>query len=289
MSPKPRYARVVIAGLGLLGGSLALALKKRGMASRVVAWGRDAAGLRAAVRAGLVDEASTEAACAKGADLVVLSAPFTCFESHLRALAAVAPKGCLATDVGSVKGAQVARWHRAAGGMRFVASHPMAGGEKTGWRNASADLFQGAACLLTPLAATDPGALRQVRGLWGRLGMRVTLCTPKEHDRLVARVSHFPHAAAFALAAAQARGKRVSDFAWAGKGWFDTSRVAASDPGLWADIFMHHPGRVAADLEAMERELKTLRRLVRSGHTPALRAWLARAADFRKATEGARR
>jgi prephenate dehydrogenase len=289
MSPKPRFRRVVIAGLGLLGGSLALALKKRRMAARVVAWGRDAAGLQAALRAGLVDEVATDAACARGADLILLCAPFKCFEGQLRSLSLTAPKGCVVTDVGSVKGAQVARWQRAAGPLRFVASHPMAGGEKTGWRNAKADLFEGAPCLLTPLAGTDRGALRTVEGFWRGLGMEVARTSPAEHDRIVARVSHLPHAAAFALAAAAARLGPDSDFVWAGKGWFDSSRVAASDAALWADIFLHHPRRMEGALRGLEAEVKRLRGLLKAGRRPALEAWLGRAADFRRATEGRRR
>jgi prephenate dehydrogenase len=289
MSRKPRYERAVIVGLGLLGGSLALALKKRRLARRVVAWGRTPSSLASALRAGLVDEVHTDADCARGADLILLCAPFTRFEGQLRALAAVAPEGCLVTDVGSVKGAQVGRWHRAAGPLRFVASHPMAGGEKTGWRNASADLFQGAACLLTPLAATDRRAVLELGRLWRALGMRVSTVSPEEHDRLIGRVSHVPHAAAFVLAAAQARGRRVQDFAFAGKGWFDTSRVAASDADLWTDIFLHHPRRMDQALRGLEAELKVLRGLLKSGRRAALSAWLARAADFRRATEGRRR
>lgn len=288
MKTKPAFERVLIVGLGLLGGSLALALKKRRLARRVVAWGRRPSSLRPALRAGLVDEVHTTVDCARGADLIVLCAPFTRFEGQLRALAAVAPKGCLTTDVGSVKGAEVARWHRAAGPLRFVASHPMAGGEKTGWRNASADLFEGAACLLTPLAATDRRALTEVGRLWRALGMRVSRVSPEEHDRLIARVSHVPHAMAFALAAAQARGRRIQDFAFAGKGWFDTSRVAASDAALWADIFLHHPRRMDPALKGLEAELRDLRRLLKAGRRTALETWLARASGFRRATEGRR-
>jgi prephenate dehydrogenase len=286
MSPKPRYERVLIAGLGLLGGSLALALKKRRLARRVVAWGRNPSTLGEALRAGVVDEAHTSVDCACDADLIVLCAPFTRFEGLLRDLAAVAPEGCLATDVGSVKGAEVKRWHRAAGPLRFVASHPMAGGEKTGWRNASADLFEGAACLLTPLASTDRRALAEVEILWKALGMRVSRVSPEEHDRLIGRVSHVPHAAAFILAAAEARGRGLRDFAFAGKGWFDTTRVAASDAALWADIFSHHPGRMERALKRLEAESARLRRLLKAGRRPALRAWLERAAEFRRATEG---
>ncbi len=278
---RPRFARVVVAGLGLLGGSLALALKRRGLAGTVTAWVRDPAAARPAVRAGLVDAVSRGPECARNADLAVLCTPYTCFEPQLRELARIAPPGCLVTDVGSVKGPLGARWHRAAGPLKFVASHPMAGGERSGWRNASASLFEGAACILTPLPRTDPGALRGVRELWRALGAEVSLTTPAEHDRLVARVSHLPHAAAFALARSLARGGRPGDFAWAGRGFLDTTRVAASSPDLWAGIFRHHPDRLDRGLAALEREVHTLRRLIRAGAVAPLRAYLARAARFR--------
>ena len=285
MSVRPRFQRVVIAGLGLLGGSLALALKQRSLAGRVVAWGRDLSRLRPAVPAGLVDEVSVDVSAARGADLVVLCATAAQYEQQLRQLAGAAPAGCLVTDVASVKGASVARWHKAAGPLRFVASHPMAGGEKTGWRNAKAGLFEGAACLMTPLPRTDRSAVLAVGTLWQDLGMDVALCSPEEHDRLVGLVSHLPHAAAFALAAATARLGSSEDFQWAGKGWFDTTRVAASDPSLWAGIFLHHPRRMERSLALVEAELGRLRALLKAGKRPDLEAWLERAAAFRRSTE----
>jgi prephenate dehydrogenase len=273
---------VVIVGLGLLGSSLALAMKRRRLAKRVVALGRDLGRLRPALKAGVVDEASVLASCAAGADLIVLCGPFTQFERQLRALAVAAPEGCLVTDVGSVKGPSVARWHKAAGPLRFVASHPMAGGERTGWRHGSADLFEGAACLMTPLAVTRRDAVAQVGRLWQALGADVSLCSPAEHDRLVARVSHVPHAAAFALALAESAGRRAGDFAYAGKGWRDTTRVAASDAQLWSDVFLHHPQALAQGLKGLEAASARLRRLLAAGKPAGLKAALERAAAFRR-------
>jgi len=261
---------VVIVGLGLLGSSLALAMKRRRLAKRVVALGRDLGRLRPALKAGVVDEASVLASCAAGADLIVLCGPFTQFERQLRALAVAAPEGCLVTDVGSVKGPSVARWHKAAGPLRFVASHPMA------------DLFEGAACLMTPLAVTRRDAVAQVGRLWQALGADVSLCSPAEHDRLVARVSHVPHAAAFALALAESAGRRAGDFAYAGKGWRDTTRVAASDAQLWSDVFLHHPQALAQGLKGLEAASARLRRLLAAGKPAGLKAALERAAAFRR-------
>jgi prephenate dehydrogenase len=284
----PRFRRVVINGLGLLGGSLGLGLKKKKMAGTVVALGRDLGRLKPALKAGLVDEISVSPDCARGADLIVLCTPYHSFSAQLKALSETAPEGCLVTDVGSVKGAEVARWHRAAGSLRFVASHPMAGGEKSGWREANAGLFEGAACLITPLPVTDRRAVKDIGELWQSLGMQVELLSPEEHDRVIGRVSHLPHAVAFALAAAEARRGRVGDYALAGKGWFDTSRVGGSDKDLWADIFLHHPKRMERSLKSVEDEIARLRRLLKSGKRPALARYLGGASEFQRATRGVR-
>lgn len=286
MSRPVAFKRVVIVGLGLLGGSVGLALRQRKLAKRVVALGRDLGRLRPALQAGLVDEISVDDACVKGADLIVLCGPFKAFEAQLKRLSKLAPAGCLVTDVGSVKGPAVARWHKAAGALTFVASHPMAGGEKTGWRHARPDLFEGAAVLLTPLKQTQRSAVLRLGTLWQALGADVALTAPDEHDRLVARVSHLPHAAAFALAAGAAQGGRLEDFAYAGKGWFDTTRVAGSDPELWTDVFLHHPGRLDAGLAAVQGQIQALRKLIKAGKPGPLKAWLAKAAKARQATEG---
>lgn len=282
---QPKFKRVVIVGLGLLGGSVALALRKRRMAKHIVALGRSLATLRAPKRAGLVDEISVDPRCAQGADLIVLASPFTQFERQLKALSHAAPPGCLCTDVGSVKGDAVSRWHWAAEPMDFVASHPMAGGERRGWQQARADLFEGAACLLTPLPITRRGAVVRVGRFWEALGMNVALTTPEDHDRIVARVSHLPHAAAFALVAATAGHGPLSDMDFAGKGWADSSRIAASDDALWADIFLHHPKRLDAGLKDLAAEITRLRGLLKAGKAAPLRAWLRKAARFRRTSE----
>ena len=288
MNARPRFERVAIAGLGLLGGSLARALRRRGLARRLAAWGPDLADLRRARAAGVVDEVDNGARCAQGADLVLVCTPFTATEAVLKEAARWAPKGCLAADVGSVKGPLAGRWTRAAGPMRFVPCHPMAGGERKGWRNASAERFEGAACLMTPVAATHRRALAEMGALWRSLGARVAVMDPLTHDRLVARISHLPHATAAALSAAQSRAGAVSDFSWAGAGWRDTSRVAGSDPELWADILLHQARPLERHLRGLEIELARLRRLLAAGSRPAVTAWLQRAAEFRASSVAGR-
>lgn len=283
-----RFKKAVIVGLGLLGGSLALALKKRRLAKQVVALGRRPADLRAAQKAQLIDAWSLDASVVKDADLIVLCGPFRVFEAQLKELSALAPVGCLCTEVGSVKGAAVSRWHWAAEPMDFVASHPMAGGEKTGWRHASADLFEGAAVFLTPLKVTRRDAVLRIGRLWEALGADVSLTTPEDHDRLAARVSHLPHAVAFALCSALAAEGRLTDFYFAGKGFWDSSRVAASDPSLWADIFKANRGPVAKGLRQVAREMQALAKAIEQGGPAALQKRLAKGAEFRRAAASLR-
>lgn len=280
------FRKAVVVGVGLLGGSLALALKRRRLARSVWGLGRDAKRLMMARRRGLLDEASTEVRAVAGADLIVLCTPFTLFERQLRALALAAPEGCLVTEVGSVKGASVAAWERAAGPLRFVASHPMAGGELGGFEHARADLFEGAPVILTPTARTHRPSLRRVAGLWKALGGRVALATPKAHDALVGRLSHLPHAAAFSLMALLASRVRAKDLVFAGKGFLDSTRVAGSEAALWRDIFLHHPGFLRAELKGLRAQIAVLEGLLHPSRAAALEAWLARISAARRRAGG---
>ena len=282
---RPRFKRVVILGVGLLGGSLGLALRKKKLAAQVIGWGRDGARLRKALKAGVIQEAHTDLGLAVAeADLIVLCTPFDRFDSLLQDLALLAPKGCMVTDVGSVKGA-VPHWQRAAKPLRFVGSHPMAGGEKTGFEHAKADLFKGAACMVTPIAGTDKAAAAKVTALWKALGSWVQTMSPTEHDRLVAKVSHLPHAVAFGLCAALASSGSRSDFAIAGNGFWDSSRVAASDPSLWTAIFGSNRGNVVRGLKAVEAQLAGLRKDIQAGRRRQVHARLRKASAFRQTVE----
>ncbi len=263
--------KLVILGVGLLGGSIGLAARKRRLFSQVWGWGRSAARLKAAQRKGCLTHATTDlAAACRDADLIVLCTPFTLFESTLRQVAALAPPGCLVTEVGSVKGAWVARWEKAAGRLSFVASHPMAGSEKTGAAWAQAGLFEGAPCILTPTSRTRPKARAAVAAFWRGLGCKVHLKSPAGHDRLIGRFSHLTHALAFALSSAAGRGLKKADFALAGPSYWGATRIAASDAGLWADIFEYNRSVLASEIGAVALELGRLKSL----RGPRLRAWL---------------
>jgi prephenate dehydrogenase len=254
--------KLVIIGVGLLGGSIGLAARKRKLANEVWGFGRDSRRLAAARKRGVISHATADLAeaCA-GADLIVLCTPFTLFESTLKKIAKLAPQGCLVTDVGSVKGAWVGTWEKAAKPLRFVASHPMAGSENTGWEHAGAELFQGAPCLVTPTKASLPAAVAAVAAFWAALGGRVQKLSPARHDQLIGRFSHLTHALAFALSKAASRGLKKSDFSVAGPSYWGNTRIAASDPGLWADIFEYNRKALGVEIDAAVAELKKLRTL----------------------------
>ena len=282
---RPHFERVVILGVGLLGGSLGLALRKQKLAKTVIGWGRDSARLRKALKKGVIQEAHTDLGLAVAeADLIVLCTPFDRFDALLQDLALLAPEGCIVTDVGSVKG-RVPQWHRLAKPLKFVGSHPMAGGEKVGFEHARADLFKGAACMVTPIAGTDRAALAKVSALWKLLGSDVVSLSPVEHDRVVAKVSHLPHAVAFALCAALAGQGARSDFEMAGNGFWDSSRVAASDPSLWNAIFSSNKSNMVRLLRAVEAQVSGLRKEIQQGKKQAVHARLRKAAAFRQAVE----
>jgi cyclohexadieny/prephenate dehydrogenase len=284
------FERVVVIGLGLLGGSVAGAARERGVAKRVVGVSRGRDNAAAALAAGLVDEAGCDiAAAATGADLVVLCTPvFAMAETLARAAPQLAP-GALVSDVGSVKAPLVETLPALLPpGVHYVGAHPMAGSHETGLRHARRDLFQGAACVLTPGVATPAAALQRVRSFWAALGARIFERDATQHDAEVAWVSHTPHALAFAYAASLA-GASSAAFALKGSGFRDFTRIAASDPELWADILATNAKALAAPLAASAAALAQLTRAIEAGDLETLHRLLVGAsAALATANEAAR-
>jgi len=274
-------------GGGLLGGSLGLALRRRGLAARVTGFVRRADAAARVLAAGAADDATTDlAAAVRGADLVVLCTPVADIGPLARALAPQLTPGAVVTDVGSVKATVIAAAEGPvqAAGARFVGSHPMAGGEKTGVRAARAELFEGAVCLVTPTPATDPAAAEAVRKLWRGVGARVVDLDADTHDALVARTSHLPHALAFALA------RYVLDPAapplqrtLCATGFRDTTRIAAGSPPMWRDILLGNRAHVLAALDGLGAQLAALRAAVAADDAAAVEAFLTEASTLRSA------
>jgi prephenate dehydrogenase len=278
-----QFGKVTIIGVGLLGGSLGLALKKKRLAKEVWGLARRESSRVKALKYKAVDHATLSLwEAAWNADLVVLATPITSFTQYLGMLSLLARRGCIVTDVGSVKGPLVSEWEAAAWPLPFVGSHPMTGSEKTGVAEARADLYRGATCVTTPTRKTSPRALASVEHLWKAVGCKVVRLGPREHDEKIGLVSHLPHAAAFSLVRAVSPGLRRQDWVLAGKGYRDTTRVGASDGGLWADIFLANRRVLLKGLKAYGRELEGLARLLERNDRPALRRLLDQAAEVRK-------
>ena len=253
---KPAFERVAVLGLGLLGGSVVLAAKQRGVAARVAGATRRADVLEEALRRGAVDEAGDFESAARGADLVVLAMPIFAMGEVVRRIAPVLGEGALVTDVGSVKAALADTLPGLLPrGVHYVGAHPMAGSHQRGMEHARADLFEGASCVVMETA--EPAARERVAGFWRALGARVVLRDPAVHDAEVAWVSHVPHVLAFAFASALEQAP-TGAFEVQGAGFRDFTRIAHSDPGLWGDILTGNRKAIAAPLQAVGRALASL-------------------------------
>ena len=281
MNPPVRLGRVALLGTGLIGGSLAAALKRHGLAQPIVGFsGGDAAD---ALALGLVDEVarSVEEAVA-GCDTVILAAPVSVNCELIARIAPVLSPGVLVTDVSSVKMPVVEAALRHLGDALpgFVPCHPIAGGERSGPEAADARLFERRTVIVSPLPGSEAGGVALLEAVWKRLGATVLRMDPEEHDRVYALVSHWPHAVAFALAAAVSRGD-VGD-GLIGQGLLDLTRTAASSPALWADILLQNARPVLDAGEQVAREISSIRQAIEAGDRDALIGLFSEAADWRR-------
>lgn len=277
--------RLAVVGLGLLGGSAAMAARTRGLAREIVAIGRRAERMAPAVTAGVVDHATVDlAAGVRGADLILLATPVATLETLLTEVWRVADADAVLTDVGSTKSAIVATAERLAGSraLAFVGGHPIAGSEQSGYESARPDLFAGATVILTPTDRTDPPAVKRVSEFWEAIGSRVVTLDPEEHDRVVALVSHLPHLVAFALVEAAARVDPAA-LGLAGQGFTDTTRIAASDPQVWQEIFLSNRAALSESLTAFRLALEELERHIADRDVTGLEATLSRIRAIRQA------
>ena len=271
--------RLAIVGVGLLGGSVAKAVRAQALAREIVGIGRDLARLGPALRDGALDRVTTDLAeGVAGADRILLAAPVLANETLLPRVWRAASPGAVLTDVGSTKRGIVAAADRLAAGrpeVHFVGSHPMAGSEKSGYAVARVDLFRGATVVVTPTESSDAAAAKGVGEFWAALGARVVVLEPAAHDRAVAAISHLPHVAAWALVDAVARFEPDA-LSIAARGFKDTTRIAASDPEVWREILLDNREAVRGSLAAFRGALDDLEALIESGDGVALTAYLAR-------------
>lgn len=285
-----RLPKLVVVGVGLIGGSFALALKSRGVVGEVVGVGRSRRNLDEALAAGVIDRAVLRDGPwvreLGDADIVLLATPVGEFPALLAAMPGTLAEGAVVTDGGSTKQDVVAaaRAHLGAALPRFVPAHPIAGTEQSGARAAFAALFEGRHAVLTPLPETDAMALARVRTLWEACGADVVTLDAPTHDRILGAVSHLPHFLAAAYVAELAvRPESGALFRLAGSGFRDFTRIAAASPAMWHDIGLANRDALRHEIAAFRGALDVLDAALRDGDGRTLSAMLESAAQARRA------
>ena len=275
--------RLAVIGVGLIGGSFALALKQARLVTHVVGAGRGQANLRLALERGAIDSIARDAAAAaRDADVILLAAPVAQFPEILSSLKL--QPGALVTDAGSTKRDVIAAARRALGAKvrQFVPGHPVAGAEKSGAAAASAELFRGRRVVLTPLPENDASDIEKIAALWSACGANVTRMDAEQHDSVLATVSHLPHLLAFALVHEVAqRADAEQLFAYAAGGFRDFTRIASSHPEMWRDISVANRDRLLAEIRRYQTKLSSLEKLLEAGDGAGLERLFAEAREAR--------
>lgn len=273
------FQQISILGPGLLGASLALTMKKRGLCQRVHSWSRRAETRTEAMQADWCDAVFDQASAAcEGSDLVVVCTPVETIVPLIEQIAPSLGPDALVTDVGSTKSLICREAQGIA--VNFIGSHPMAGSERKGMCHASHNLFDGAACFITPLDGDRDSEVVRLQNLWQAIGMRVVTTNPEKHDEIVAHISHLPHLLASSLCGYLA-GMDADWKSLAGGGLRDTTRVAAGDPTLWKQILEQNREEVLRAIDGFESELQALKGALLDKKTPELIARLERGKQFR--------
>jgi len=277
-----RFERVAVIGVGLIGGSFALALKAAKRCGHVAGIGRGAANLQVAKDRGIIDSIAADVS---GADLVLVATPVAQYPQVLAAVAAKLKSSAIVTDAGSTKRDVVAAARAALGGKisQFVPAHPIAGAEKSGAAAATGDLFKGRRVVLAPLPENPAHSVQAVEEAWLACGARVSRMSAEEHDAVFAAVSHLPHLLAYALVHEFAgRGNSAQLFGYAAGGFRDFTRIASSHPEMWRDICVANRGPLLAELDRYAEKLRMLRPLLERGDGAALEALFAEARAARE-------
>lgn len=285
-APSPLFEKLVIVGVGLIGGSVAMAARRAGLAGRIVGVGRNGENMAEALQLGVIDAAEPLELAVRDADCVLLAIPVGRMPEVMAAMAPHLNPGALVTDAGSTKGDVVSAAHASLGRhlARFVPGHPIAGAEKSGVSAARVDLFNQKNVVLTPLPQNNPAAIRRIEALWQSCGARVSSMPHGLHDRIFAAVSHLPHVLAFALVEEIAQRDNAGQlFSFAAGGFRDFSRIAGSSPEMWRDICLANRDAMLQELDAYARQLATIRGLIADNDGEGLAALFEHARTARTA------
>ena len=272
------FHKVTILGVGLIGASFALAMRKHGLCNEIAGHGRKEDNLIRSKEKGIIDsfDLDPSKACA-GADLVLFSVPVGSFVDLLIKIKGALKKNAIVSDAGSVKGRLVRDMEALIPeGVHFVGAHPIAGSDRSGIDSAGADLFKGAKCIITPTEKTGEEALAKITALWQTFGSVIKIMNPDEHDRIYAVVSHLPHLIAYEIMNTVAD-MDASYLAFSGQGFKDTTRIASSAPELWRDICLLNKDFILESIELFKRNLDRASQYLRDSDAESIER------DFRKA------
>lgn len=270
---------ITVVGLGLLGGSLGLAIQRAFPATKRLGYSHRKSTREKALAAGAVDEIYDNLADAvTQSQLVVICTPVGLFQDMFEQMADHLAEGCIVTDVGSTKALPV-RWAKKhlPSRVEFLGSHPIAGSEQRGVDFSRADLFDNASCIITPTAKTTRTTKTLLSQFWKKLGMRVSSMSPQQHDRLLGRISHLPHVLAMALV----NGSDLKETQFCGKGFLDTTRIASGDPTMWRDILMSNANETDKAITASIKELTRMQTALRNKNEQAIFDMLSQAQNQR--------
>ena len=282
----PQFRRLAVLGVGLLGGSFALAAKRAALAREVVGYSKSPSTIQAAIKAGVIDHGADSALqAATGADLVVLAVPVAAIGPLLRQIRLGLSDSALLLDVGSTKAdvADAALHALGEAARQFVPCHPIAGSERSGVQHAQVDLFDGRRVVVTPLEANPARFVDAATQVWEALGGVVSVMSPHEHDAAFAAVSHLPHLLAFAFVYAIARQPQGSGFLQlAGPGFRDFTRIAGSDPTMWRDVFQANSAEVLQQLQMFKQAVAGFEAQLRQGNWSVLESLIRQASQSRR-------
>jgi len=272
---KKLFNNVAIIGVGLIGGSMALGIKKKGLASRIIGVSRHKSTLIWANKNRVIDKGSQDLRIIQDADLVILATPVNTILNLADLISKFIKEDCVVCDVGSTKAEIVSKLSNIF--PNYVGSHPLSGSEKRGIQNASADIFKNSVCILTPTNNTNPMALNKIRRMWRELGARVVLLPPDKHDRILSFVSHLPHIVAFSLIGI------IPDeyLRFGSSGLKDATRIALSDSQLWTDIFLSNKKYVMKAIGLLHGNLSQIESAIRKRDRKLLTRTLREAKEKR--------
>ena len=287
MSEPGTFGRIALIGVGLIGSSIAHAARRGGLATHIAGYSRSAESRAAAERIGFCDSVHDDiAACVKDADIVILCLPIGALGSATEAAAPMLKRGAILTDVGSVKMAVI----RDAGphvpdGVHFIPGHPIAGTENSGPESGFATLFDDRWCILTPPPGADAAAVEQLSAFWRGLGSKVDIMEPRHHDMVLAITSHLPHLIAYNIVGTAADLEDVTQsevIKYSAGGFRDFTRIAASDPTMWRDVFLNNREAVLEMLQRFTEDLTALQRAIRWGDGDSLFTLFSRTRAIRR-------